>query len=95
MSNKVHFDKIITGTVSFIEPPSEEGEGGKEKASLELLQQDYGDLNSRKIKDSLSSFLPDIPGKQPFCILDVYASRDLLIQKLCIRIIDRILPRIM
>ena len=48
---------------SILEPPSEEGEGGKEKASLELLQHDYDDLNTRKIKDSLSSFLPDIPGK--------------------------------
>ena len=45
-----------------LEPPLEEGEGGKEKASLELLQHDYNDLNTRKIKDSLSSFLPDIPG---------------------------------
>lgn len=45
-----------------LEPPSEEGEGGREKASLELLQHDYNDLNTRKIKDSLSSFLPDIPG---------------------------------
>lgn len=40
----------------------EEEEGGKEKASLELLQHNYNDLNTRKIKDSLSSFLPDIPG---------------------------------
>ena len=30
---------------------------------MELLQQSYHSLTSKKIKDTLSSFLPDIPGK--------------------------------
>ena len=61
----VDFVSLLRSLLLFLlnlEPPSEEGEGGKEKASLELLQHDYNDLNTRKIKDSLSSFLPDIPG---------------------------------
>ena len=37
-------------------------ESNKERASLGLLQEAYTELNSRKIKDPLSSFLPDIPG---------------------------------
>ena len=41
----------------------EVSERSKEKASLDQLQKAYTDLNSRKIKDALSSFLPDIPGK--------------------------------
>lgn len=35
----------------------------KEKASLEFVEKSYQELNSKKIKDSLSSFLADIPGQ--------------------------------
>ncbi|CAI7993071.1 Mediator of RNA polymerase II transcription subunit 19 [Geodia barretti] len=41
----------------------EASERSKEKASLDQLQKAYTELNSRKIKDPLSSFLPDIPGE--------------------------------
>ena len=37
-------------------------ERNKGRASLDSLQKAYTELNSRKIKDPLSSFLPDIPG---------------------------------
>ena len=40
---------------------SESG-NGKPKPSMEVLQQSYKALNSRKLKETLSSFLPDIPG---------------------------------
>ena len=49
-------------------PPTEVSrevsERTKEKASLDQLQKAYTELNSRKIKDPLSSFLPDIPGER-------------------------------
>ena len=35
----------------------------KEKAAFEDLEQSFKTLTSRKIKDKLSAFLPDIPGK--------------------------------
>ena len=44
----------------------EASERSKEKASLDQLQKAYTELNSRKIKDPLSSFLPDIPGEGGF-----------------------------
>ena len=44
------------------EVPHSAGERTKEKASLDILQQAFLELNSRKIKDPLSSFLPGIPG---------------------------------
>jgi hypothetical protein len=44
----------------------EASERSKEKASLDQLQKAYTELNSRKIKDPLSSFLPDIPGEEEF-----------------------------
>ena len=46
-----------------LEPPVEEREREKEKASLEFVEKSYQELNSKKIKDSLSSFLADIPGQ--------------------------------
>lgn len=45
-----------------IDPPQEADNGGAQKPSIEILEENYKELNSRKIKDSLSSFLPDIPG---------------------------------
>lgn len=44
------------------DPQLSEGGNGKQKPSMEVLQQSYKALNSRKLKESLSSFLPDIPG---------------------------------
>ena len=41
----------------------EEREREKEKAPLEFVEKSYQELNSKKIKDSLSSFLADIPGQ--------------------------------
>ncbi len=46
----------------YLDPPQEGDGGGAQKASIEVLEHHYKELNSRKIKDSLSSFLPDIPG---------------------------------
>ena len=34
----------------------------KEKAAFEDLERSFKTLTSRKIKDKLSAFLPDIPG---------------------------------
>ena len=34
----------------------------KEKTAFEDLEQSFKTLTSRKIKDKLSAFLPDIPG---------------------------------
>lgn len=57
----VHFYKCSTGTNS--DGVSHDvSERSKERASLNSLQKAYNELNSRKIKDPLSSFLPDIPG---------------------------------
>lgn len=52
------------------EPPVEEREREKEKAPLEFVEKSYQELNSKKIKDSLSSFLTDIPGQilSPSCM---------------------------
>lgn len=47
----------------FAELPTEENEGTMKKVSIEVLEESYKELNSRKIKDSLGSFLPDIPGR--------------------------------
>lgn len=52
-----HYMKCIS-----IDPPQESDNSGVRKASIEILEDHYKELNSRKIKDSLSSFLPDIPG---------------------------------
>lgn len=49
-------------SISHPEVTHEPSERNKERASLDLLQKSYNELNSRKIKDPLSSFLPDIPG---------------------------------
>ena len=38
----------------------------KQKAAFEDLEQSFRTLTSRKIKDKLSAFLPDIPG---MCVL--------------------------
>ena len=47
-----------------IEGEREENEMGREKtSSIDLLQQSYHSLTSKKIKNTLSSFLPDIPGE--------------------------------
>ena len=43
-------------------PLDDGGERVKEKTSLAVLEQSFQELDSRKIKDTLSSFLPDIPG---------------------------------
>ena len=45
-----------------IDPPQGGDSDGVQKAAIEILEDHYKELNSRKIKDSLSSFLPDIPG---------------------------------
>lgn len=45
-----------------VDPPQEEDGDGVKKVSIEILEESYKELNSRKIKDSLSSFLPDMPG---------------------------------
>ena len=45
-----------------IEPSHEEDGDNVKKVSVEILEESYKELNSRKIKDSLSSFLPDMPG---------------------------------
>ena len=37
-------------------------EDSKEQASVELLEQWYQSLLQHKLKDTLSSFLPDVPG---------------------------------
>ena len=37
----------------------------KEKAAFDDLEQSFKTLTSRKIKDRLSAFLPDIPGVSP------------------------------
>jgi len=42
----------------------------KEKAAFEDLEQSFKTLTSRKIKDKLSAFLPDIPGMSQPCCLD-------------------------
>ena len=54
---------LHTSPSSPLEPPAEEREREKEKASLEFVEKSYQELNSKKIKDSLSSFLADIPGQ--------------------------------
>lgn len=55
---------LCSTTKTATEPPLEEdSESTKEKASLEVVEHSYKELNTRKIKDSLSSFLPDIPGE--------------------------------
>ena len=41
-------------------------EGERERASLEFVEKSYQELNSKKIKDSLSAFLDDIPGEGCF-----------------------------
>lgn len=38
-------------------------EAGSEKAFVELVEKSYKELTSRKIKDTLSSFLPKVPGE--------------------------------
>ena len=59
----------------------EASERSKEKASLDQLQKAYTELNSRKIKDPLSSFLPDIPGEGGFlatlcaCSVGIFGDR--------------------
>ena len=45
-----------------VEAPVEDDDNTTKKPSIEMLEESYKELNSRKIKDSLSSFLPDIPG---------------------------------
>lgn len=45
-----------------IDPPQGSDNAGMQSAAIEILEDHYKELNSRKIKDSLSSFLPDIPG---------------------------------
>lgn len=57
-------DLYLCGTSNNATDPLGEGDGGGvQKASFETLEDHYKELNSRKIKDSLSSFLPDIPGE--------------------------------
>ena len=46
-----------------LELPREEDNTSVKNVSVEILEDSYKELNSRKIKDSLSSFLPDMPGK--------------------------------
>jgi hypothetical protein len=58
----VNLYKCATGASSD-EVAHQTNESNKERASLGLLQEAYTELNSRKIKDPLSSFLPDIPGE--------------------------------
>lgn len=60
-------------TVCSLDPPAEEESGNQKKASIETLEQSYKELNSRKIKDSLSSFLPDVPGHYMHTQLDLVA----------------------
>lgn len=43
-------------------PIEDDAPNGK-KVSIEILKESYKELNPQKIKDSLSSFLPDTPGK--------------------------------
>lgn len=50
-----------------IEPPHEEDGDNVRKVSVEILEESYKELNSRKIKDSLSSFLPNMPGTVGYC----------------------------
>ena len=45
------------------DPPQGKDDGCIKKASIKILEDSYKELNSRQIKDSLSSFLPDIPGE--------------------------------
>lgn len=45
-----------------LEPPPKDSETKSNKTSIESLEQSYKELNSRKIKNSLSSFLLDVPG---------------------------------
>ena len=62
-----HLERFIVMTEIFnsifTEPPKDENTDSKEKLSLSGLEQTFKDLNSHKIKDSLSSFLPHIPGE--------------------------------
>lgn len=66
------------------EPPVEEREREKEKAPLEFVEKSYQELNSKKIKDSLSSFLTDIPGQvlSPSCMCTHHHSRVLFLSLL-------------
>ena len=63
--NHTHTHTLYTypHTHDISEVTHEVSEQSKEKASLDQLQKAYTELNSRKIKDPLSSFLPDIPGE--------------------------------
>ena len=45
-----------------VESRGRPAEEPNEKASVALLDQEYNQLTQKKIKDSLSSFVPDIPG---------------------------------
>ena len=56
------FPPLSPPSLSHSEVPREASQRNKKKASLDMLQKAFTDLNSRKIKDPLSSFLPDIPG---------------------------------
>ena len=53
----------------------------KEKAAFEDLEQSFKTLTSRKIKDKLSAFLPDIPGMYVcitvFAVMAIFITGDL------------------
>ena len=51
------------------EAPVEDDEDHSKKASIEMLEESYKQLTARKIKDSLSSFLPDMPGMFPLHLM--------------------------
>ena len=46
-----------------IEPPSEGDVGSSNRVSPNDLKDSFKDLDSQQIKDSLSSFLPQVPGE--------------------------------
>lgn len=53
--------------VCLVEVIAQDGDSDTKKTSIEMLEESYKQLNARKVKDSLSSFLPDMPGER--CVL--------------------------
>ena len=57
----MYCNSVYGGVLSFL-CSAETQDEIKEKAAFEDLEQSFKTLTSRKIKDKLSAFLPDIPG---------------------------------
>ena len=64
--------KVLVCVCVFTAAPEEAGSGAMHKPSFQVLEGHYKELNARKIKDSLSSFLPDMPGEVYGCVVNTH-----------------------